>query len=169
MSLYRFSLLLSGLLGMLLIVGCVKNEPTPGRPGAMPRPAASATIAKPTGEQQNADALAVVKNYLQALQEEKFDIAYDMLSQQSQSKHPAAEFAEQGKREMPSWDLKSVKTMEITAKTAVISVQQTEDPATHGFNLTREGEKWKIVYWGGAPGMPYPEKSSEGVTKGDAR
>ncbi len=158
MSLYRFSLLLFGLLGMLLIVGCVKNEPTSNRPGAIPRPKGTVSIATPvSGETKETEALATVKDYLQALQEEKFETAYDMLSQESQSKHPAAEFAEQGKREMPSWDLKTLKVLEVSAAAAVISVQQTEDPATHGFNLTREGDKWKIVYWGGAPGMPYPK------------
>ncbi|MHB9107338.1 MAG: hypothetical protein ACYDCO_09825 [Armatimonadota bacterium] len=95
-------------------------------------------------------------DYLTALQHGDYSGAYGMLSADSQAQHAPASFEQLGKKGMPLYDLTKV-TATVNGDSAQVVVQQLEDPATHGFQLTREGGAWKIVYRGGIPGSPDPE------------
>lgn len=154
-SLLRVSLVLGGVLLLCALAGC---RGLPIR-SSQPVHRSSKHQSAPPSENRSATAIQTVTEYLTALEQRKFADAYELLSRDSQSKHDRAEFEEQSKREMPSFDLTTASTT-ITGDTALVQVQQTEDPATHGFTLVREDGAWKIVYWGGTPGAPYPKETS---------
>ena len=87
-----------------------------------------------------------------------YDAAYTMLSRDSQSHHSRTEFerAHEAMKGMPQYDLKSAKPT-LKGDTMTVVLRQIEDPATNAFHLVLEEGAWKIVYRGGAPGMPYAE------------
>lgn len=148
-SLLLWIIVLAGIAVTVGVGGCRNPffRPTPpvtnSNPVALPR-------------DDNAEASKVVVDYLTALQNGDYGAAYGMLSGDSQSQHTTASFEQMGKKGMPLYDLTKV-TATVSGDSAEVVVQQSEDPATHGFRLIRESGAWKIVYRGGIPGSPDPD------------
>ena len=156
-SLLRLTLVLLVLVVFVMLgSGCKwptffsKTAPSGSRP-TTPSPTTPATTL-------GRDAETAVTEYLTALSDHNYAAAYSLLSRDSQSAHAPADFEQQGKQGMPLYDLETAKTIEVRNNTALVEVRQLEDPATHGFQLVREDEHWKIVYRGGTPGVPWDEK-----------
>lgn len=151
----RLVLILAGAMALMGLVGCRKlptffEQPAPKN--SQPTPTVTPRVAAPVD--LSSQAVKTVTDYLTALTDHQYASAYMLLSRDSQSKHSRADFEQHGKQEMPLYDLKTAKAT-VTGDQALVVVQLLEDPATHGFNLVREDENWKIVYWGGVPGVPY--------------
>jgi len=98
------------------------------------------------------------------MENNKFTIAYALLSQDSKTRHPISDFERLGKQGMPSFDLKNVQAT-VTGHQAVVSVGFLEDANTAGFHLIREDGRWKVLYRGGSPGMPDPREPSGGTQR----
>jgi phage/plasmid primase-like uncharacterized protein len=144
-------LLVIAFAGIVIVVGLAGCRNPFFRPTPVPPP-----IHSSPGQTDADKAVQAVSAYVTALQKGDYNTAYGMLSRDSQSLHTAASFEQQGKKGMPLYDLQKA-TATITGETALVEVQQLEDPATHGFQLVRENDAWKIVYRGGIPGSPDPE------------
>ncbi|HEY3416958.1 MAG TPA: hypothetical protein VGM23_08760 [Armatimonadota bacterium] len=154
MSPQRIVLALLGLLLLFVLVGCRKLPTFFREP--QPTPASRTTTPAPSSVNLSDQAMQTVTDYVAALNEHNYARAYDMLSKESQSRHTRASFEQQGKEGMPSYDLKSAKTT-VNGEKATVEMQISEEAGSHGFQLAREGEAWKIVYQGGRPGQPYGE------------
>ena len=155
----RTAIVLIGIASLVLLAGCrnpfVRSRPAPG-----PIPVTTSGSAKttPAGNESTVQqTVQTVTTYLNDLSEGRYDAAYNLLSGESQQLHQRADFERVGKKGMPLYDLKTAITS-VDGETAMVEVRQLEDPATHGFHLVRESEVWKVVYRGGIPGQPTPEK-----------
>jgi hypothetical protein len=166
-TLFRNALMLLGLGLALLWTGCRKppafhETRLPHRP-----PPAATTPARSPSTDLSAEAQTTVTDYLQALQAQDFEAAYGLLAKRSQSFHTRADFTQQGKQGMPLYDLRTA-LVTVRGTHAQVTLSFQEEPGSHAFHLTREGTRWRVVYRGGAPGMPYPEVASVGH-KGEAK
>ncbi len=152
MLMLRTVFILAGVLILLVFGGC--NNPLSFFATRQPSPPPSPPPTPVTTTIDPAEqALTTVREYLTALQGGKYAVAYGMLASDAQAKFTQARFEQQGKQGMPLYDLKTAKVT-VTGDRAQVTMQLLEDPATGGFHLVREGEQWKVVYRGGAPGMP---------------
>ena len=159
-SLLWFAMLLAGIVAVVVLGGCrnpfISPRPAPpaygptGREPGVPPPS---TGTGDTGVQM----VQTVTAYITALKDGKYAAAYDMLSNGSQTLHTRAAFEQKGKKGMPLYDFRTAKAT-VTGDTAMVEIRQLEDPATHGFSLVREGGSWRVVYRGGIPGAPTPER-----------
>ena len=149
----RLALFVLGLLIVIGVTGCRK-------PAGFFGQARAGTSTTTSGEPRDLgkEAITTVEDYLTALNAPTpdYDRAYQMLSRASQSQYSRGEFEKQCKQGMPQFYFKTGRST-IMDDTATVELRQIEDPATHAFQLVREDDAWKIVYRGGAPGMPYAE------------
>lgn len=156
----RLTLVVAGALALVVCTGCRKREAFFTRPTPLPTQTTPSKLQpRPTKEATAAlrrQAVDTVTAYLTALGEHQYDAAFALLSQASQAHTTQASFEEQAQQGMPLYDLSTAKAS-MQGNTARVDVQQLEDPATHGFQLTRERGVWKVVYRGGIPGQPYSE------------
>jgi hypothetical protein len=150
----RIALLTAGLAVLGLLAGCKIPTFSGSQPPKPPTPTTQPAPTAPDTTEHAEKASQVVKEYLSALKAGEFATAHALLSKGSQAQHAPKTFEQQGKQGMPLFDLDSLKAT-VTGDTALVEVGLAEDSGTHGFHLIREGEAWKIVYRGGAPGMPY--------------
>lgn len=154
-SLLRLTLVLLGGVVLFSLAGCRKAPSFFARDNSRPTARPSTTVPAPVN--LGNEAIATVTDYLEALQKHDYAAAYSLLSPDAQSKHTRARFEQQGQQGMPSYDLSTARAT-IKGDTALVAVQQLEDPATHGFTLIRLDGAWKVVYQGGTPGAPWGEK-----------
>lgn len=147
-SLLPWIIALAGIAVAVGLGGCRNPFFRPSPPTPQSKPA--------TPQQESAAAKQVVVDYVTALQKGDYSGAYGMLSADSQAHHAPASFEQQGKQGMPLYDLTKA-TATVNGDAARVEVPLSEDAATHGFQLVREGGVWKIVYRGGIPGAPYPD------------
>jgi len=145
-------IVLAGMVIAIGLAGCRNPFVRPTAPSAPVTPPRTPV----TGQDAAHEAIQAVTGYMTALQKGDYGTAYGMLSRDSRQQHTAANFEQQGQQGMPLYDLQTAKAT-ISGDTALVELQQTEDPATHGFRLVRESDAWKIVYRGGIPGSPDPE------------
>lgn len=159
----RYTVLALALLAVLSLTGCWKpvgffqQSPSPAPPPVAPGPV------KPAGaanlQQQAVD---TVTTYLRALSQDgghvpDYDTAYAMLSRTSRAKHTRAQFETIGRQGIPNFDLKTAYA-KVKNETAIVELSNPdEDSKAHAFHLLREDGQWKVVYLGGAPGMPFAE------------
>lgn len=111
---------------------------------------------EPTRDILGEEAVKTVVSYVNALKEGRYTAAYDMLSRDSKKRHAPESFERLGKQGMPLYDLDTARAT-VSGDRALVAVRLVEDKATHGFNLIREQDRWKVVYRGGIPGAPYAE------------
>ncbi|OPZ88216.1 MAG: hypothetical protein BWY76_00060 [bacterium ADurb.Bin429] len=156
---WRAVLLVLVALAVISLAGCRKPFGFFERPAPSPTPRTSSTQPRDLGRA----AIQTVTDYVAALDlspghAPDYDAAYALLSRASQSYHSRAEFqrAHEAMKGMPQYDLAAAKTT-LKGDTATVVVPLEEDPATSAFQLVLEGGAWKVVYRGGAPGMPYAE------------
>jgi hypothetical protein len=155
-SLLRSVLVGWGIVALFALAGCRK---WPSFFDQSPTPTPTSTPAPATHSAEETAAITAVSAYITALEKHDYATAYDLLSADSQSKHSRASFEQQAKKgEMPSYDLKSAHVLSMKGNDALVEVRMTEDPATHGFTMHREGGSWKVVYWGGTPDWPEAEE-----------
>jgi hypothetical protein len=149
-SLLLWIIVLAGVVVAVGLAGCRNPffQPTP------PRTPVQRPVAPPRSEEDEAS--KAVADYVTALLNGDYSTAYGMLSRDSRQLHTPAKFEQVGKKGMPHYDLQKAKAT-VTGDTAMVQVQQAEDPATHGFQLVRESGAWTVVYRGGIPGSPDPE------------
>jgi len=148
-SLLLWIIVLAGVAVAVGLGGCRNPFFRPSTPVRNTNPAA-------LPQNESTEAENVVVDYVSALQKGDYSGAYGMLSAESHAQHAPASFEQQGKQGMPLYDLTKV-TATVSGDAALVVVQLSEDPATHGFQLVREGGAWKIVYRGGIPGSPDPD------------
>lgn len=153
MSWMRLALVALGILIAIGVAGCRKPA------GFFAQSHSRSSSNESNGPQDlGKEAVTAVTVYLTALDSATpdYDTAYMMLSRASQSQTSRGEFEKQGKQGMPQYDFKTARST-VIGDTATVDIRQLEDPAAHAFQLVREDDSWKIVYRGGAPGMPYAE------------
>jgi len=159
-SLLRNVLVLGVLAVLVTLTGC-RNLPDyfgNGSGGNDHRQSAQTSTTPAPDAAEKQAVLDAVSRYLNALIARDYATAYDLLSGDSQSKHAKVSFEKQAtKGEMPSYDLKAMRVLELTGDHALVEAPLQDDPATHGFHLVREQGTWKVVYWGGTPGSPDAE------------
>lgn len=154
----RLALVGAAMTAILICGGCRKRESFFTRSKPAP-PASTSTIPTPPKQTQPAlrqQAVETVSTYITALGEHNYTAAHAMLAEESRAQWAPNTFIQQAKQGMPLYDLNTASAT-VTGNTALVAVQQLEDPATHGFHLIREKDLWKIVYRGGIPGQPYGE------------
>ena len=159
MSQLRLVLFLAGLAVVFVLAGCRNpflpfKSPAPATPAVTPAVPTPAPSPRPATDADGP--AAVVTAYLTALQDSRYQTAYDLLSRDSQRAHTRAQFEEVGKQGMPRYDL-SGPTATMTGDKAEVSVKFVEETGSGGFTLVREDGAWKVAYRGGRPGQPYPE------------
>ncbi len=121
-----------------------RNRPPVPRP-VPPRPAAQA----PSPAQ-------VVASYVQALEDKKYETAYNLLSEESRQRHAYNEFVLQAEKTgVTEYDLSTAQVQE-DGDRAMVEVQLKEDPSSAGFHLVKEKDAWRIAYREGIPSFPYP-------------
>lgn len=156
---WRLALLVLAVLAMISLAGCRKPFGFFERPASSPTSRASDAAPRDLGKA----AVQTVTDYVAALDlspghTPDYDAAYALLSRASQSYQSRAEFqrAHEAMKGMPQYDLAAAKTT-LKGDTATVVVPLEEDPATSAFQLVLEDGAWKVVYRGGAPGMPSAE------------
>jgi hypothetical protein len=151
--------LVAGLgLGLLLgLAGCGRKQVQPLPLTPRPKPVAVAP-ALPTAQEVEA-AKGVVTGYLEALYDQKYEQAYNLLSEESQKRHPLEAFTKEAKGTQVLYDLKGLKAEGVKAGEVKVTVplQQEEEPGTKGFFVTQEQGRWQVVYISGKPFFPYAE------------
>jgi hypothetical protein len=152
--------LVAGLgLGLLFgLAGCGRKQVQPLPLTPRPKPAVAAAPALPTAQEMEA-AKGVVTGYLQALYDQKYEEAYNLLTEESQKRHPLEAFSKEAKATQVLYDLKGIKAEGVKAGEVKVTVplQQEEEPGTKGFSVLKEQGKWKVAYISGKPFFPYAE------------
>jgi len=110
----------------------------------------------PQPESPEAAAQQAVVAYLQHLQNDAYQAAYELLTVDSRKRHSLEEFQRLAKQGIPFYDLSSATVSLTGADRAEVTVHQTEDPASITITAAKENGLWRIVYLRGRPGSPYP-------------
>jgi hypothetical protein len=133
-----------------VIVALVVLYPRPRPPVVTP------AVAQPQPESAAQAAQQAVVTYLEHLQNDEYQAAYELLTADSRNRHPLDEFQRQAKQGIPFYDMSSA-TVSLTAPgRAEVTLRQVEDPASITITAARENGAWRIVYLRGRPGSPYP-------------
>jgi hypothetical protein len=112
--------------------------------------------APPQAKTTEAAARQAVVAYLQHLQNDEFEAAYELLSADSRKRHSLEEFRRLAKQGIPFYDLSSAAAAPSGPDRAEVTLHQMEDPASITITAVKEGGLWRVVYLRGRPGSPYP-------------
>jgi len=116
----------------------------------------TAPVAPPQPESAAAAAQQAVVAYLQHLQNDEYQAAYELLTADSRKRHSLEEFQRLAKQGIPFYDRSSATVSLTGADRAEVTLHQTEDPASITITAAKENGLWRIVYLRGRPGSPYP-------------
>ena len=136
------------LIGVIVVLVVVYLRPQ--------RPVVTPPVAPSQPESPAQAAQQAVVSYLQHLQSDEYQAAYELLTADSRTRHPLDEFQRQAKQGMPFYDMSSAAVSLTAPDRAEVTLRQVEDPASITVTAAKEHGAWRIVYLRGRPGSPYP-------------